>query len=164
MKDLYAVRIELSEANEFIAKMHRHHKPVQGHRFSIGVANGNGLCGVAVVGRPVARMTDQKYVAEVTRLATDGTRNACSFLYSRAARIAEELAFTEIQTFILKGEPGTSLKACGWECIGDSAGGDWNRPSRGGRRTDQPMEPKVKWRKRLNSSSLPRLGGGKEEA
>lgn len=144
------VRIELKEANAFIGQLHRHHKPVQGHRFSIGAEKAGKLVGVAVVGRPVARMTDQKNVAEVTRLATDGTKNACSFLYAQAARAAQALAFSKIQTFILDSEPGTSLRAAGWTCEGPSAGGDWNRPSRGNRRTDQPMEPKTKWSKSLN--------------
>lgn len=147
-----ACRIELSEANAFIGLHHRHHKPVQGHRFSIGVEHDGKLVGVAVVGRPVARMTDQKNVAEVTRLATDGTRNACSFLYAQCARAAQALAFHSIQTFILESEPGTSLKATGWTCQGPSAGGDWNRPSRGGRRTDQPQEAKVKWGKTFHEN------------
>ena len=146
---LKACRVELSEANAFVLAVHRHHKPVQGHRFSIGVENDGKLVGVAIVGRPVARMTDQKNVAEVTRLATDGTRNACSFLYAQCARAAQAMAFSEIQTFILSSEPGTSLKASGWVNRGPSSGGDWNRPSRGGRRTDQPQEPKVKWSKIL---------------
>ena len=145
-----ACRVELVEANAFIEGVHRHHKPVQGHRFSVGVEQGGKLVGVAVVGRPVARMTDQKNICEVTRLATDGTKNACSFLYAQCARAAQALAFREIQTFILDGEPGTTLKAAGWECVGPSSGGDWNRPSRGGRRTDQPQQPKTKWRKKLN--------------
>jgi hypothetical protein len=29
--------ITLNEANEFVEKYHRHHKPVVGHKFSIGV-------------------------------------------------------------------------------------------------------------------------------
>lgn len=140
-----ACRVELREANAFIASQHRHHKAVQGHRFSIGAEHGGKLVGVAVVGRPVARMTCQRTVAEVTRLATDGTRNACSLLYAQCARAAEAMGFAKIQTFILDSEPGTSLKAAGWTCEGPTAGGDWNRPSRGGRRTDQPMEPKTKW-------------------
>jgi len=141
------VRIELKEANQFISKTHRHHKPVVGHRFSIGAEHNGKLVGVVVVGRPVARMTDQRNIAEVTRLSTDGTDNACSFLYGAAARVAKELGFHSIQTFILESEPATSLKATGWICAGPSAGGDWNRPSRGDRRTDQPMQPKIKWRK-----------------
>lgn len=143
------MRCELSVANDFVARVHRHHKPVRGHRFSIGAQIGERLVGVVIVGRPVARRTDQTQIAEVTRLATDGTKNACSFLYARAARAAESLGYREIQTFILESEPGTSLVAAGWTRVGPSAGGDWNRPSRGGRRTDQPQEPKVKWNRLL---------------
>ena len=149
-----ACRVELREANAFIALQHRHHKPVQGHRFSIGAEHGGKLVGVAVVGRPVARMTCQRTVAEVTRLATDGTRNACSFLYAQCARAAQAMGFAKIQTFILDSEPGTSLKAAGWKCEGPSAGGDWNRPSRGGRRTDQPMEAKNKWSRTFTSPAM----------
>lgn len=144
------MRCELSTANDFVALVHRHHKPVRGHRFSIGAQIGGRLVGVVIVGRPVARRTDQTQIAEVTRLATDGTKNACSFLYARAARAAESLGYREIQTFILESEPGTSLVAAGWECLGPTAGGDWNRPSRRGRRVDQPQEPKSKWRRMLN--------------
>lgn len=140
---------ELKDANEFIARLHRHHKPVVGHRFSIAAWDGDELRGVAVIGRPVARMTDQRRIVEVTRLCTDGTKNACSALYAAAARIAREMGYDLIQTFILASESGVSLKASGWEYAGPSAGGDWNRPSRGNRRVDQPMEPKVKWWKRL---------------
>ena len=142
-------RCELKEANDFVALVHRHHKPVIGHRFSIGASQAGKLVGVVIVGRPVARMTDQKMVAEVTRLATDGTKNCCSFLYAAASRAAAALGFREIQTFILQSEPGISLIAAGWECVGPSAGGDWNRPSRGGRRMDQPQEPKTKYRRVL---------------
>jgi len=141
--------IELSEANEFVARVHRHHKPVIGHRFSISAQSQGVRIGVAVVGRPVARMTNQRDTVEVTRLATDGSKNACSFLYAASARAAQALGYRKIQTFILASEPGTSLIAAGWQCLGPSAGGDWNRPSRGGRRTDQPQEAKVKYGKTL---------------
>lgn len=149
MSRLKSHRVELSEANEFIATHHRHHKPVVGHRFSIGAARGNILVGVAIVGRPVSRKTDQKHVVEVTRLCTDGTRNACSFLYSTAANIASRMGFYSIQTFTLEEESGSSLKAAGWTLEGTTRGGDWNQPSRGGRRTDQPQGKKLKWTKKL---------------
>lgn len=138
-------RVELREANEFVAAIHRHHKPVTGHRFSVGARIGDKLVGVAIVGRPVARMTCQKTVAEVTRVCTDGTRNACSFLYSSCARIAREMGFHKIQTFLLESETGVSLKASGWKMESTSSGGDWNRPSRNGRRIDQPLGRKTKW-------------------
>lgn len=144
--------MELSEANDFVARTHRHHKPVRGHRFSLGAALDGILVGVAIIGRPVARFTDQKKVVEVTRMATDGTKNACSFLYAASARCARCLGYWKIQTFILAREPGISLMAAGWRRIGASDGGDWNCPSRDGRRRDQPQEPKIKFGKMLRGS------------
>mgnify|MGYP001610156938 FL=1 len=117
------IRIGLDEANAFVAEHHRHHKPVIGHLFSLGAVQGDRIVGVAIVGRPVARMRDDGATAEVTRLCTDGTRNACSFLYGASARAAFALGFTRIGTYILASEPGTSLTAAGWRLIGESGGG-----------------------------------------
>jgi hypothetical protein len=139
--------LTLKQANDFIAKHHRHHKPVTGHRFSIGLDVGGTLCGAVVVGRPVSRGVDPYNVAEVTRLVTDGRKNACSFLYSSAARAAKAMGFDYIQTYILEDEPGTSLRASGWKFDGMTAGGDWNHGKRKCRRTDQPMVPKQRWKK-----------------
>lgn len=137
---------ELKDANAFITKHHRHHKPVVGHRFSIALWLQDAVqVGVVIVGRPVARMTDQRRVVEATRLCTDGTRGACSALYAAAARAAKEIGYDKIQTFILDSEPGTSLRAAGWVFEQTSSGGDWNVPSRGGRRTDQPQCAKQRW-------------------
>jgi hypothetical protein len=138
---LHHVRIELADANAFVAEHHRHHKPVVGHRFSIGAVLGDQLVGVAIVGRPVARMRDDGLTVEVTRLCTDGTKDACSFLYGACARAAFALGFKRIGTYILATEPGTSLTAAGWRLIGQTSGGSWSRPSRG--RTDKhPTQPK----------------------
>lgn len=127
---LHHVRIELSEANAFVAAHHRHHKPVVGHRFSIGAVLGEQLVGVVIVGRPVARMRDDGLTAEVTRLCTDGTKDACSFLYGAASRAAFALGFKKIGTYILASEPGTSLTAAGWRLIGEVRGRSWTTPSR----------------------------------
>ena len=144
------VHVELAEANDFVARLHRHHMPVRGHRFSIGAEHGEKLIGVAIVGRPVARAVDQKHVAEVLRLCTDGTANACSFLYGACGRAASVLGYRRIQTYILDSEPGTSLLASGWTMTARVKGRDWNCPSRGGRRTDQPMVDKQRWERCLN--------------
>lgn len=134
---------ELADAKAYIREHHRHHKPPQGHRFSLAAWSGDCLVGVAVVGRPVARNTDQRRIVEVTRLATNGHRNACSFLYGASARAAKALGYRRIQTFILESECGASLRAAGWVKGHTTEGGTWNRPSRAGRRDDQPQEPKV---------------------
>jgi hypothetical protein len=134
-------RIGLDEANAFVQRLHRHHKPVVGHLFSIGVANAAGIVGVAIVGRPISRMRDDGKTAEVTRLCTDGTPNSCSFLYGAAARAAFALGFKRIGTYILASEPGTSLAGAGWRLIGETAGGSWSRDERP--RVDKhPTEPK----------------------
>ena len=84
--------ISLSEANAFVAPWHRHHKPVVGHKFSIGCEADGRLAGVAIVGRPVSRYLDDGKTLEVNRLCTDGTKNACSFLYAAAARAARAIS------------------------------------------------------------------------
>lgn len=62
------------------------------------------------------------------------------------------MGFSEIQTFILQDESGASLVAAGWtEDTRKSKGGDWNRPSRSNRRTDQPQIPKRRWFKTLST-------------
>lgn len=127
---LCTVPVGLDEANAFVAEHHRHHRPVVGHKFSIGAALGNDIVGVVIVGRPVARRRDDGITLEVTRLCTDGTRNACSFLYGAAARAAFALGYKRIGTYILASEPGTSLAAAGWRLIGESPGRSWSVPSR----------------------------------
>ena len=50
--------------------LHRHHKPVVGHLFSIGAEQDGKIVGVAIVRRPVSRHRDDGTCAEVTRLCT----------------------------------------------------------------------------------------------
>jgi len=138
-------RISLDEANAFVADIHRHHPPVVGHLFSIGAFAGGRLVGVVIVGRPVARMRDDGLTAEVTRLCTDGTRNACSFLYGRASRAAFALGFTRIGTYTLPEEGGASLRASGWTLIGERGGGEWSSPSRPRKSMKSPTTVKLLW-------------------
>lgn len=148
---LRVIPLSLKEGNAFVAEHHRHHKPTQGHKFSIGADYDGKLVGAAIAGRPVARMVDFRRVLEVTRLVTDGTHNACSLLYSACARAAKAMGYEKIQTYILETEDGTSLKASGWVCEGLAGGGDWNasKANKGTRRTDQPMGRKLRWSKTL---------------
>ena len=145
--------IELRHANTFVESAHRHHKPVQGHRFSLGCFRGDDMVGVAICGRPVSRMYDQLKVLEVTRLCTDGTKNACSKLYAAVARTAKEMGYVSVQTYTLPCEGGVSLVASGWRNEGEAGGGDWNGKKRTGRRTDQPQEKKYRWRRVLRTNT-----------
>lgn len=117
--------VSLAEANAFVAEHHRHHKPVVGHKFSIGCTDGEKIVGVAIVGRPVSRYLDDGWTLEVNRCCTDGTRNACSILYAAAWRAARAMGYHKLITYILDTEPGTSLKAAGWRCVGQAGGLRW---------------------------------------
>ena len=126
-----AVPLTLTEANQFIEQHHRHHHKVARDKFRVGCEVGGKLVGVATVGQPLARFLCDGYTLEVTRLCTDGTKGVCSFLYSRCARIAKEMGYRKIITYILETEDGTSLKASGWHCEVEKCGGvSWNVPSR----------------------------------
>jgi hypothetical protein len=159
---LFVVPLTLKEANTAILVWHRHHKPVVSHRFSLGVIDSDGvLHGVAVVGRPVARLAGHpRDVAEVTRLASDGTPNACSMLYGAAAATCRAMGFIRIQTYTLESEAGVTLRAAGWEYEGKTTGGQWTGSDGKPRRTDQPTGPKKRWsrtwsRSRPSSIVLP---------
>ena len=148
---LHVVPLELAEANRLVAQWHRHHQPSQGHRFSLGVIDNDGvLHGAAIVGRPVARLAGSpRDVLEVVRLVTDGTRNACSILYAAAARAGLAMGYLRIQTYILDDEPGITLTAAGWTCEGEAGGGQWKHTDGKARRTDQPTGMKSRWAKDL---------------
>ena len=120
------VPVSLKAANTFVAEHHRHHKPVVGHKFSIGCALDGRLVGVAIVGRPVSRYLDNGLTLEVNRLCTTGEKNACSMLYAAAARAAKAMGYRKVITYILQSELGTSLKASGFQCEGIAGGLAWN--------------------------------------
>lgn len=147
----FVVPLELAEANALVESWHRHHKPSQGHRFSIGAIDAAGvLHGAAIVGRPVARMAGSpRDVLEVVRLVTDGTENCCSILYAAAARAGAAMGYRRIQTYVLNSESGTSLRAAGWQDEGEAGGGQWKHTDGKARRTDQPTETKRRWAKVL---------------
>ena len=124
------IPITLKEANAFVERHHRHHKPVRGHKFSIGAAQDDVIVGVAIVGRPVARRRDDGWTLEVTRLCTDGTHNACSFLYGAAWRVARAMGYQRMGTYIMGTESGASLRAAGWKYMYETPGKSWSVKSR----------------------------------
>ena len=150
---LHLVPLPFSEAAAFVREHHRHHTPPAGAKFCLGACLAGALVGVVIVGRPVSRMRDDGKTLEVTRLTTDGTKNACSFLYGAAARATFALGYERLGTYILKTEPGTSLKAAGWKLIGERSGGkSWNTAQqpqwrRRGQRHDVSisLQPKLLW-------------------
>jgi hypothetical protein len=147
---LTAVPLTRAEAVAFLERHHRHHTPAQGGKFRFGCAREGRLVGVIQVGRPGNRVLDNGGILEVTRLCTDGTANACSFLYARAAKIAWLMGYRRIITYILDSEDGASLRAAGWRKEADVAGRSWNCAGRE-RHTAAPTCDKQRWGKGLNA-------------
>lgn len=120
---MIAVPMELKDAQDYINTYHRHHQAAHRDKFRIAAMEDGKIVGVVQVGRPVARVLDDGNTLEVLRLCSDGTKNVCSFLYSKAAKVAKEMGYTKIITYILESETGTSLKASGWHCEAVNVGG-----------------------------------------
>ncbi len=148
MSKLVAIPLELKQANEYVSNSHRHHDPVYRDKYRIGCLSGGELVGIVQVGRPVSRMLDDGKTLEVVRLCSNGEKNVCSFLYSRAARIAKELGYKRIITYILDSESGSSVIAAGWKYEASIKGHSWNCPSRP-RNTTAPTCDKKRYVKYL---------------
>lgn len=144
---LSLVPITIGDACEYVERVHRHHHAPQGGLFAIAAATGEDIVGVVIVGRPVARSNQDGWTAEVTRLASDGSRNVCSLLYGAAWRAARAMGYRRLLTYTLKTEPGTSLRAAGWKVVGEVRGRSWTTPSRP--RIDRhPAQDKFCWEAR----------------
>ncbi len=135
----------LSEARVFVDQHHRHHQAPPGGLFAVGLELGSEVVGVATIGRPVARHSQDGYTAEVNRCCVlPGIKNGCSMLYGAAWRAARALGYRKLITYTLKSESGISMKAAGWTCIGEAGGGSWNCKARP--RVDKhPTQVKLRW-------------------
>lgn len=141
---LSLVPMSIADARAFVRQMHRHHPPPVSGLFAVGCADGSTVVGVAIVGRPVARGLQDGWTAEVTRLATDGSRNACSLLYGACWRAARALGYRKLVTYTLATEGGASLRAAGWRVVGEVQGASWHREGRP--RVDKhPLQNKLRW-------------------
>lgn len=135
-------------ACDFISLHHRHHTPTVGCKFCIGLYDKEVLIGVAVCGRPVSRHLDDGLTCEINRLCViDGYYNACSMLYGASCRIAKEMGYKKIITYILESENGASLKASNFVCDGKAGGTHWTGIRNRGQSI--PSEMKTRWSREL---------------
>lgn len=144
---MFLCPVTLREANAFVREHHRHHGESRGCLFCVAVADDQGVVGVAIVGRPVARMLQDAWTAEVTRVCVRpdrSRRNACSMLYGAAWRAARALGYRRIITYTLPHEGGASLRGAGWKLLGEAGGGSWSRKDRP-RVDEHPTQTKLRW-------------------
>ena len=136
--------VSFKEACTYVEEHHRHHKKPQGWKFGVSLKEDGAIVGVAFVGRPVARKLNDGLTLEVTRLCTNGTKNACSMLYGACTRAAKALGYKRMITYTLPEEGGSSLRASGWTKTGQTPGKSWSVPSR--QRDDKhPLGVKDRW-------------------
>ncbi|MGN9796199.1 XF1762 family protein [Streptomyces sp. OZ13] len=79
--------------------------------FWLAVATRPGRC--LTPRPPPRRPSTTARPLEVTRTATDGTRNANSLLYGAAWRAAKALGYTRLITYTQASETGASLRGTG---------------------------------------------------
>lgn len=129
---LRIVPCNLATARDFVALHHRHHKPPVGHKYSIGIASGDEMVGVIIVGRPIARLLDDGLTLEVLRsCVANGVPNGNSMLYGAAWRAAKALGYVRLITYTQDGESGASLRAAGWRVVAQrKPRPGWDMPSR----------------------------------
>ena len=142
--------ISLREATAYVARWHRHLEPPRGGIVALAAWRGDALepVGVVIIGRPTSRVTQARGdTVEIVRCAVPaGERNAASFLYGRARRVAQAMGFTRVVTSSLQSKSGTSLRAAGFTLASEDAGASWDRKNR--RRVDQTAAqraPERRW-------------------
>lgn len=131
-------------ARRFVGTEHRHNPVLHAARWAIAAYEGDRLVGVVLVGNVVAKGLRHPRRAEVVRLATDGTDNACSYLYGVAARVARAMGVWSLKTYTLKDESGASLRAVGAKWEKDVPAKEWSRPSRP-RTTKHRIADRQRW-------------------
>ena len=144
--------IHLKDANEYVKRYHRHNLPTVGGKFAVACYDDERMCGVAICGRPTARKLDDGQTLEIYRNCTDGTKNACSKLYGACVRIAKEMGYTKVITYILESENGASVKASNFICCG-KAGLKRQTGQRQKQRIVAPPEYKLRFEKFLSRTS-----------
>lgn len=146
--------ITVKAALKQVKAWHRHLPDLQGGLFAVQVVDEAARCvGVGVVGNP-PRAWQGTARAVISRVATEGHENACSQIYGALARAAKALGYSEVWTYTLPGEPGTSLRAAGFMDMGLTDGGEWSRPSRSRSQARHP-ERKRRWVRRLSAIPHP---------
>lgn len=154
----------VKQATAWVKALHRHLPDLEGGLFcaAIGEAPDEASWrGVAVVGHP-AQVWQGTGRCVISRVATDGVPQGCSMLYGALCRAAKALGYVEAWTYTLPEEPGTSLRAAGFEDMGMGKGGEWDRDGRP-RGPAADDRPKRRWRRVLVPDTPPWHSTAKRE-
>lgn len=155
--------ITVKAARKLVKEWHRHLPDLQGGMFAAAVVDDLVILGVAVAGNPCKAWQGTGRIV-ISRCALPGERPAVphvnrkgerhdadggvAMLYGALCRAAKALGYREAWTYTLPEEPGTSLRAAGFEDMGLTAGGEHSRAKRPRKPAVRP-EPKRRWRRVL---------------
>lgn len=143
------IPLTLRQANDFVEQHHRHSSRTSndGGKFAIGLLSGGQLVGVAIVGRPIARLLQDETTAEVLRccVSPDAPKGSCSKLYARCAQIWRLMGGVRVVTYTLQRESGASLRGAGWQVTADIHGEQWHRANRPRSTKAIHGEDKLRW-------------------
>ncbi|SRR5579885_918488 len=146
---LELIPLTLRKANDFVTCFHRHNGRTSrdGGKFAIGARDGEELVGVAIVGRPIARLLNDAFTAEVLRTCTlpNAPKNVNSFLYAACWRAWRAMGGKRLVTYTLTTESGASLRGAGWKVVAQTSPGGWSRPNRQRRYQQIYGQEKLRW-------------------
>ena len=154
--------MQMKSAIQWCVTVHRHlRRELAGARWGVSVVDKSGTrrgVGLVTSGPRVWEGTGR---CNIARIGTVGVKNGCSMLYGALCRAATALGYREAWTYTLPDEPGTSLRAAGFEDMGLTRAEEHDRPNQPNRRrraAEQPSE-KRRWRRILVASDAWELTG-----
>jgi hypothetical protein len=133
----------LKEANEFVAQHHRHNLPTVGDKFAVGAAQDGKPLGVAIADSPVCRRLDDGNTWNSFGLPR--TANACSFLYSRCAKIARLMGYSRIIPTRWSPRVAHPCGRSGAEPTGPLEAHEWANPNRPRKSQQVYHYPRYRW-------------------
>lgn len=150
MELIELIPLTLKEARAVVQQLHRTHRPPKGGLWAVGLARTRDwhVVGCAIVGRPVARQLADEWTAEVTRVAVqEGVPNGASKLLAACWRAARALGYRRLVTYTLVSEPGTSLRAAGYQEVARVRGESWSRRERPRVDEEHSAQAKIRWQR-----------------
>ncbi len=148
------------QAMQWVADTHRHLPKLQGALFAVAVREAGQIVAVGTAGNPprVWQGTGRFVITRVAAkpVAADPGEHAkpyCTMIYGALCRAGKALGYREAWTYTLAEEPGTSLRAAGFEDMGLTRAEEWTRPSRTRAAAVRP-EAKRRWRRVLRTKDI----------
>lgn len=143
------------DGRAWVSNVHRHLPRVHGALFAVAAELDGRRVGVARAGNPPrVWLGTGRFV--ITRCAVlpdlPGVGNhaapVCSMLYGALCRAGRALGYVEAWTYTLPDEDGRSIRAAGFEYMGETRAEEWDRP---GRARPEAVDPRAKgrWRRML---------------